>query len=211
MISIRSRRRRPYGTTSILAFSVLLIAAGLCHAKDRVWTRTDGKRVKAEFVSATEDAVVIKRGEKEFKVSLKKLSEKDREFVAERLESESNKAVEKEIRQQVMRLYQVLRKKERDEFKPELKALVTELAKEKVESSSTFFENISGADQGQKPSVKKIEIDGDESVANVSVKIAGKFRAIKVGLAKQSGAWLISSMIYETDDGDMKKLSLIHI
>ncbi len=206
MTSIRSRSRRNSIATPFFAVTILLMLAGFCQAKERVWTRTDGKKVKADFVSATDKAVVIKRGKKEFKVSLDKLSQKDREFVARQLKANANKGEEKEIRRQVLRLYQVLRKKERDEFKPELKELVTKLAKEKVESSASFFEGISGADTGQKPSVKKIAVDGNDSLADVSVKIAGKFRAIQVGLTKESGSWLISSMIYETDDGEKKKM-----
>jgi hypothetical protein len=64
---------------SIIA--VILILANLAKAEMRTWTRIDGKKVKAEMVTKTEDAVTIAINGKHHKVWLADLIDVDRDFV----------------------------------------------------------------------------------------------------------------------------------
>ena len=208
MTSMRSQfRKLAPRRTSLIALATLIalsIAFG-AQAKERVWTRSDGKKVKAEYVSATDKLVVIKIKGKEYKVPLAKLSQQDRDYVKSKIEEGSNKENETEIRRQVLRFYQALRKVD-PQRNDALHPLLSKLAAEKLSSNASFFDGITGADQGQKPSVKKIEIDNATALANISVKIAGRFRAIQIGLEKDDSEWLLNSMIYETEDGERKKM-----
>ncbi|MEM8952649.1 MAG: prolyl oligopeptidase family serine peptidase [Verrucomicrobiota bacterium] len=76
---------------------VVLLAMGYCLAGTvmaRTWTSTDGRTIEAEFVSATEEEVTIRRESdgRTFAIKLDTLSEGDRKEVAERLAAEGRPA-----------------------------------------------------------------------------------------------------------------------
>ena len=71
----------PVSLHLIAALTLVLTAAAL---PARTWTAADGRTLDADFVSASATAVTLKRaGGKPFTIELSKLSEADREFVAE--------------------------------------------------------------------------------------------------------------------------------
>ncbi len=49
----------------------------------REFTSTDGKKINAEIVTATEDEVVLKMGAREFRIPIARLSEPDRKHISE--------------------------------------------------------------------------------------------------------------------------------
>lgn len=60
--------------------------ATLAQAQERTWTSDDGKQIVGEMLRQDGETVVLKVGEKEFKVPLTRLSEGDREWIADRAE-----------------------------------------------------------------------------------------------------------------------------
>ncbi|MEM0896300.1 MAG: dienelactone hydrolase family protein [Verrucomicrobiota bacterium] len=66
---------------------LLVLTAVSLHANSRTWTSADGKTLEAEFVSATESEVTIRRESdgRRFTLKLDKLSEDDRAYVKARL------------------------------------------------------------------------------------------------------------------------------
>jgi predicted peptidase len=71
----------PAAVRLIAAFTLVLTAGAL---PARTWTSADGRTLEGDFVSATGTTVTIKRaGAKPFTIELTKLSEADKEFVAE--------------------------------------------------------------------------------------------------------------------------------
>ncbi|MEM9238016.1 MAG: prolyl oligopeptidase family serine peptidase, partial [Verrucomicrobiota bacterium] len=85
-------------TLTLLCASALLLVP----LEARTWTSTDGRELEAEFVSATETHVKVKRDVdgKELTIPLTGISEEDREWVEEKLaeepEPEEKQAVEGE-------------------------------------------------------------------------------------------------------------------
>lgn len=75
----------------VIFLSLILIS----HAQERVWTSDDGKRITAEFLRDANDAVVLKFQGRETTVPLARLSESDREWLANRREEAA--AREKEV------------------------------------------------------------------------------------------------------------------
>jgi len=72
---------------TLLLLSVLIGGLLTTSATARTWTSNDGKEIEAEYVSATETEVTIKREEdsQSFTIPLERLSEADRKWVAEEL------------------------------------------------------------------------------------------------------------------------------
>lgn len=76
----------------LLAVCSLTFAA-ISHAQERTWTSDDGKQLVGEMLRQDGETVVLKIGEKEFKVPLTRLSEDDRKWIADRAkELEAKKA-----------------------------------------------------------------------------------------------------------------------
>lgn len=74
----------------IMKFWPLLVGCGillLSGARSREWTATDGRKLEAEFVSTTEDSVIVKRAAdgRTFTLPLKSLSKADQTWVKEEL------------------------------------------------------------------------------------------------------------------------------
>lgn len=71
---------------------LLLFLGFLVPLHARTWTSTDGKKLQADFVSADETSVTIKRKKdgREFTLPLSKLSAKDQAFVKKKREEASN-------------------------------------------------------------------------------------------------------------------------
>lgn len=74
-------------TPAAITTCVLLVACMAAHA--RTWTDTTGRELEANFVSATEQAVTVRRSTdgKVFEIPLERLSEADRAFVSEQLQT----------------------------------------------------------------------------------------------------------------------------
>jgi acetyl esterase/lipase len=79
---------------SILFCVPVIFLVGIGLAEGRTWTSSDGRTIEAEFVSATDADVTIRRGSdgRTFTIALEKLSEADREEVAKRMASEGRPA-----------------------------------------------------------------------------------------------------------------------
>ena len=73
----------PTPVARLLAAPLLLLAFLALPAPGRPWTSTDGKTLEAEFVSATADAVKVKRASdgREISLPMARLSEADRDWV----------------------------------------------------------------------------------------------------------------------------------
>ncbi len=66
----------------IVALAVFGMGLVLLHAETRTWTSTDGKKIEAEFVSQTGDAVSVKRTDgKTFTIPINRLSEPDQQWL----------------------------------------------------------------------------------------------------------------------------------
>lgn len=70
----------------IISFAGIALS-GMVHAEVRTWTATDGRTLEAEFLRADNSSVTMRRGGKEFSLTLDKLSEEDKEYVQGRLEA----------------------------------------------------------------------------------------------------------------------------
>lgn len=70
-----------------------LVALSVVNSHGRIWTSGDGTEVEAEYVSATESEVTIRRDAdgRSFTLPLERLSQEDRDWVAEQLKAESGK------------------------------------------------------------------------------------------------------------------------
>ncbi len=80
----------------ITVFAILLSVVSPGFAEERrTWTSTDGSAVEAEFVSATENEVTIRRvlDGRRFTFSLERLSDADREWISNRADGEGSVAL----------------------------------------------------------------------------------------------------------------------
>jgi hypothetical protein len=85
----------PRKVIPIFIVAITCILPGL-RAEERTWTSDDGKELVGEWVSDSEDSVVVRTKGKEFKIPLLRLSEADREWIAARREERAVR--EKEAR-----------------------------------------------------------------------------------------------------------------
>lgn len=61
------------------------------HGEGRVWTRSCGESIEAEFVKLEKETLHLKKGEKAFQLPLESFSQDDRDYVAEQVEEEQEK------------------------------------------------------------------------------------------------------------------------
>lgn len=72
-------------TSHAILIAALVLLGAVAVLEARTWTSSDGRQIEADFVSATGTTVTIRKDGRDFTLSIDKLSEEDRAFVAEKL------------------------------------------------------------------------------------------------------------------------------
>ncbi len=171
-------------------------------AEERIWTSAQGgKTIKGELIKVDTDQVTIRRSDgKQFTVSLTKFIEADQVYAANMM---ARQQAESDIRRHALRFYLILRKPDR----AELKEILAAAAQANFESNAGFFDAITPADRGTAPRMKRISIDGEAAEAELSVKLAGKYRDVSMALVKDADErWGILSLSFVDGDGNEKRM-----
>lgn len=85
-VGSKQGNRHPAAMNRHCALAVVaLLAVQPANLQARTWTSSDGRQIEAEFVSATDSAVTIRKAGRDFTLALDKLSAEDRTFVAGQL------------------------------------------------------------------------------------------------------------------------------
>ncbi len=89
---------RGHSLFSFIVTGLLLLVCNVLHANEvRTWTSADGRTLEAEYVTANKGSVTLRRQSdgRRFVLPLEKLSEDDRKWVTEVLESGSSEVLDK--------------------------------------------------------------------------------------------------------------------
>ena len=77
-------------------FLVLSLTCGSAFALARTWTNQDGKQIEAELVSVDGDKVILRKGDKNYTLTIASLSEEDQTFIRESQEMEETEETKDE-------------------------------------------------------------------------------------------------------------------
>ncbi|MEL6894940.1 MAG: thioredoxin-like domain-containing protein [Planctomycetota bacterium] len=192
----------------LLAF--LLVSAFIPHvanaddltSKSRLWSDSSGNfSVRATLVTVTSDQAVLRREDngKEIRVPLRKLSEEDRSAIKEFLpENESDPA---SVRQVTKDFFDDLRTQDRNK----VPGLLTSAARASIRQNEKILAALPAPSKGKSGvRVGKIQVDGEQAVALVRVKVGAVPNQLQLHLKKESTIWKVGGISILTPAGPRK-------
>ena len=188
------------------AVALLAVLASLANAsgEERTWTSArGGKTILGEMVDSEDGKVTIRRRDgKKFTVPINLFVEADQAYIRQALAAEETEA---EVRRKALRFYQLIRVADTED----LKEVLVAPAAATVDSNASFFESITPPDRGSSARFKRASLDDTQAVADMSVKIGGRYRNIVLTLLKEDDAWGVAALTYETEDGQKQRMDFV--